>query len=104
MWLPAVQAVGLDEVRFHDLRHTHAALLVAEGTHPNVIQSRLGHASIRTTLDVYGHLLEGLDEDAADQLDAVFESSARPPAGNPREITVRRLSKCRPIPLRSAAL
>jgi hypothetical protein len=41
---------------FHDLRHTHAALLIAQGEHPKVIQERLGHASIKTTLDTYGHL------------------------------------------------
>ena len=72
VWLPAVdQSVG-QPCRFHDLRHTHAALLIAEGTHPKVIQERLGHASIRTTLDTYGHLFEGLDEAAADSLDAAI--------------------------------
>ena len=72
-WLPAVAAAGLENVRFHDLRHSHAALLIAQGEHPKVIQSRLGHASITTTLDTYGHLFEGLDEDAADRLDAAIE-------------------------------
>ena len=54
-------------------KHSHAALLIAQGEHPKVIQSRLGHASITTTLDTYGHLFEGLDEDAADRLDAAIE-------------------------------
>jgi integrase len=53
---------------FHDLRHTHAALLIAQREHPKVIQARLGHASIKTTLDTYGHLFDGLDEAAADRL------------------------------------
>jgi integrase len=61
---------------FHDLRHTHAALLIAQGEHPKVIQVRLGHASIKTTLDTYGHLFEGLDEAAADRLDANWRASA----------------------------
>lgn len=65
---PSPSAVGLDGLRFHDLRHTHAALLIAQGEHPKTIQSRLGHASISTTLDVYGHLFEGLDEAAAGRL------------------------------------
>jgi len=44
------------------LRHTAAALAIAQGAHPKVIQSRLGHASITTTLDRYGHLFPNLDE------------------------------------------
>ena len=59
----------------HDLRHTHAALLIAQGEHPKVIQERLGHASIRTTLDTYGHLFSGLDEAAAERLDATWLGS-----------------------------
>jgi integrase len=51
------------------LRHTHAALLVAQGEHPKVIESRLGHTSISTTLDTYGHLMEGLDAGEAERLD-----------------------------------
>lgn len=75
VWLPAVKAAGLDGFRFHDLRHTHAALLIEQGEHPKVIQSRLGHASITTTLNTYGHLLEGLDAAAADRLDDAWSSS-----------------------------
>ncbi|MCH8991558.1 MAG: tyrosine-type recombinase/integrase, partial [Acidobacteria bacterium] len=69
VWKPIVNATVGEPFRFHELRHTHAALLISEGQHSKVIQERLGHASIRTTLDVYGHLLEGLDEKAADALD-----------------------------------
>ncbi len=74
-WQPAVAAALGFPVRFHDLRHSHAALLIAAGEHPKVIQQRLGHASIRTTLDTYGHLFDGLDEAAADRLDEVFRAS-----------------------------
>ena len=74
-WIPAVLASVGEPCRFHDLRHTHAALLIAQGEHPKVIQERLGHASIRTTLDTYGHLLEGLDEAAAERLDEAFRSA-----------------------------
>lgn len=76
IWLPAVQASVGEPCTFHDLRHTHAALLIAVGEHPKVIQGRLGHASIKTTLDTYGHLFEGLDEAAADRLDKVWRSAA----------------------------
>jgi integrase len=65
-------------MRFHDLRHTHVAMLIAEGEHPKTIQDRLGHASITTTLGTYGHLFDGLDEAAADRLDAAVAPSARP--------------------------
>ena len=78
VWLPAVaQTVG-EPMRFHDLRHTHVAMLIAQSEHPKTIQVRLGHASISTTLDTYGHLFEGLDEAAADRLDAAVAPSARP--------------------------
>ena len=77
----------------HDLRHSHVALLIADGTYPKTIQARLGHSSIRVTLDTYGHLFDGMDEAAAPALDA----SARGgwcgvgPRGQRRD--------CRPRPL-----
>jgi integrase len=67
-WIPAIRASVGEPMRFHDLRHSHAALLVAQGVHPKVLQDRLGHASITTTLDTYGHLMTGLDEAAAELL------------------------------------
>lgn len=73
-WLPAVQASVGEPMRFHDLRHTHAAMLIAQGEHPKVIQDRLGHSSIKVTLDTYGHLFEGLDEAAAERLDSAFRT------------------------------
>jgi len=71
-WLPAVRASVGEPLRVHDLRHTHAAILIAQGEHPKVIQDRLGHSSIKITLDTYGHLFDGLDEAAAERLDAAF--------------------------------
>jgi integrase len=75
IWLPAVRASVGEPCTFHSLRHTHAALLIAQGEHPKVIEERLGHASIKTTLDTYGHLFEGLDEAAADRLDKVWQAA-----------------------------
>jgi integrase len=61
---PAVRAAGLPGgLRFHDLRHTHVALLVADGWHPLAISRRLGHSSITVTMDRYGHLLPKLEEE-----------------------------------------
>ena len=74
-WLPAIdRSVGVP-CTFHGLRHSHAALLIAQGEHPKVIQGRLGHESIKTTLDTYGHLFDGMDEAAADRLDEVWRVS-----------------------------
>jgi integrase len=75
IWLPAVRDSVGEPCTFHDLRHTHAALLIAQGEHPKVIQERLGHASIKTTLDTYGHLFDGLDGAAADRLDVEWRTA-----------------------------
>jgi len=76
VWLPATVAADLEGLRFHDLRHTHAAVLIAQGEHPKVIADRLGHSSIRVTMDTYGHLMPGLDADAADRLDVAWSAAA----------------------------
>lgn len=68
-WLPAVQNSVGEPCTFPSLRHTHAALLIAQGEHPKVVQERLGHTSIKATLDTYGHLFDGMDEGAAERLD-----------------------------------
>ncbi len=78
----AVAAAGLDpRLRFHDLRHSAAAMLIAQGAHPRAIMERLGHSSITVTMDVYGHLLPSLDEALADGLDATFAELLRPRCG-----------------------
>ena len=74
-WLPAVADSVGQPMRFHDLRHSHVALLIAQGAHPAVIASRLGHTSVKTVLDVYGHLYEGLDRNAADTLNPPWDRS-----------------------------
>ncbi len=56
-----LEKAGLPEIRLHDLRHTHASLLIARNIHPKVVQERLGHSSISTTLDTYSHLFEGIE-------------------------------------------
>ena len=61
---------------YHDLRHTHAAMLIRMGVQPKVIQERLGHSSIKMTMDLYGYLMPGLQESVADALDADFQMAA----------------------------
>jgi integrase len=71
LFCPALRRAGLPEqVRFHDLRHTCAALLIAQGAHPKAIQAHLGHSSIQVTMDRYGHLFPDALEHLADRLDA----------------------------------
>lgn len=68
-WRRLVRRIGLSGVRFHDVRHSHASLLLKQGVHPKIVQERLGHASIQTTLDIYSHVAPGLQEAAAKLFD-----------------------------------
>ncbi len=62
--------------RVHDLRHTAASLAIAAGAHPKLIQDMLGHSSVTTTMNVYGHLFDSLHEEVADRLDDAWVSAA----------------------------
>jgi integrase len=62
----------LPRVRFHDLRHTHATQLLLAGVHPKIAQERLGHSTVSTTLDLYSHVSETMQEDAAAKIDAAL--------------------------------
>ena len=62
----------LPRVSFHDLRHSHATMLMGMGEHPKVVQERLGHSTIGMTLDTYSHVLPGLQERVADKLSALL--------------------------------
>lgn len=64
-WAKLVKRVGLEHIRLHDARHTHASLLLKQSVHPKIVQERLGHATISTTLDLYSHVSPGLQEAAA---------------------------------------
>jgi len=72
---PAAQAFGLGDFRFHDLRHTCAAMLIAQGAHPRAVMERLGHSSIKVTLDTYGHLFPALDESLTEGLEEQFQEA-----------------------------
>ena len=63
---------GLENVRFHDLRHTFASLMLLRGAKPKVISEALGHASVAFTMDVYSHIIEGMQEDATALSDEVL--------------------------------
>jgi integrase len=68
---------GLPDIRFHDLRHSAATLLLSLGIHPKVVQELLGHTQISMTMDVYSHVLPGMQQDAMRQLDAALIKQER---------------------------
>ena len=81
-WRRIVRRLGLKGVRFHDLRHTCASMLLQQGVHPKIVQERLGHSSISITLDLYSHVVPGLQHAAADKMDAIFNKSVTNPLPN----------------------
>ena len=68
-WIKLVRRTGLEGIRLHDARHSHASLMLKAGTHPKIVQERLGHSSIGITLDTYSHIAPRLQEAAADRFD-----------------------------------
>jgi integrase len=67
----AIKHAGVPRIRLHDLRHTWASLALAAGVNPKIVSERLGHATVGFTLDVYSHVLPGLQEDAAAKVAAL---------------------------------
>ncbi len=71
-WTKTVKRAGLKHFRLHDGRHTHASIMLKQGIHPKIVQERLGHATISATLDLYSHVVPGLQEAAARHFDEAF--------------------------------
>ncbi|HEX5004955.1 MAG TPA: tyrosine-type recombinase/integrase [Gemmatimonadales bacterium] len=66
------EELGLPAVRLHDFRHTSASLLLTAGIHPKIVSERLGHSSIAITLDLYSHVIPGMQAEAAEKLGAMI--------------------------------
>ncbi|HET6662213.1 MAG TPA: tyrosine-type recombinase/integrase [Rubrobacter sp.] len=64
-----LRQAGLPDIRFHDLRHTCATLLLTKGIHPKIVSEMLRHSSIAITLDTYSHVIPGLGEVAASAME-----------------------------------
>ncbi len=80
--LPEItRSIGLNGVRLHDLRHAHATILLQQGIHPKIVQERLGHSSVATTLDIYSHVVPGLQEAAARRFDEGLENALEKSVG-----------------------
>jgi integrase len=72
-WTRLLAKTTLPRIRFHDLRHTHATQMLAAGVHPKIASERLGHSTIGITLDLYSHVMPGMQADAAEQVDAALQ-------------------------------
>ena len=62
----------MPNIRFHDVRHSAATILLEMGVHPKVVQELLGHSNISTTIDIYSHVLPSMQQEAANKLDELF--------------------------------
>jgi len=74
-WFRKLAGTSLPRIRFHDLRHAHATHMLANGIHPKVASERLGHSKIGITLDLYSHVLPGMEADAVERVDAALQAA-----------------------------
>jgi integrase len=74
-WQRLIAKTGLPRIRFHDLRHAHATHMLASGVHPKIASERLGHSKVGITLDLYSHVLPGMQEDAVAKVDAAMQAA-----------------------------
>jgi integrase len=74
-WKRLVAKTGLPRIRFHDLRHAHATHMLSAGVHPKIASERLGHSKVGITLDLYSHVLPGMQEDAVAKVDAAMQAA-----------------------------
>ena len=76
-WRAKLANIKLPPIRFHDLRHAHATHLLGSGIHPKIASERLGHSKVGITLDLYSHVLPGMQEDAAARVDEAFQNAVK---------------------------
>jgi integrase len=71
-WYRLIAGSGLPNIRFHDLRHSAATLLFAQGVHPRTVMEILGHKDLNTTMRIYGHVVDRMKQEAAAKMDELF--------------------------------
>jgi integrase len=76
LFVRQAKRAGLPSIRLHDLRHSVASILLAQGVHPKVVSEQLGHATIALTLDTYSHIIPSLQQEAAGVMAAAILGSA----------------------------
>ena len=76
-------------IRFHDAQHSHASLLLRQGAHPRVVQERLGHSTIATTLDVYSRVTPGIQEVVATHFDEAMSDGYNNQSKTDRQLVAK---------------
>jgi integrase len=76
-WGRLIGKTALARLRFHDLRHAHATHMLANGVHPKIASERLGHSKVSITLDLYSHVIPGMQADAAATVDAALQEAVQ---------------------------
>ena len=71
-FFPLLEKAGLKRIRFHDLRHSAATLLLSEGIHPKIVSERLGHSRVSITLDLYSHVTPTMQQQAVEAMDRLL--------------------------------
>ena len=72
-----IERAGVPKIRFHDMRHTHATIMLKLGEHPKVVSERLGHSNVNITLNTYSHVLPNMQQDAARKLFEAFKDASK---------------------------
>jgi hypothetical protein len=88
LWRPLLEKAELRRIRFHDLRHTYASLLIAQGESLAYVKDQLGQSSIKITVDLYGHLVPGANRGAVERL--ADSTTGNPPATEAKETVEQR--------------
>ena len=86
-----IEKVDVPEISFHEMRHTHATLLLLAGVSPKVVQERLGHSNVSITLQTYSHVLPSLQAHAAAALNEILTMDAQVQALPAKRLQRRRL-------------
>lgn len=71
----AIKKANVKKIRFHDLRHTHASLMLLLGEHPKIVSERLGHSSIEMTMNTYSHVTFDMQKESSDRFEKTFQQT-----------------------------